>query len=190
SDKEKILKLLRSSLLNSAEQVAVPEINDDELYYSDEDPVMTFAEKITDEGGKFIYCQNEGEMFYKLKTLISYRHWNNIASASKNLCSFLEVNGIQTALSENNSEVLISLCQGIVSRTGTIVFTSTQGLGTNVIHFPPIFIVIAAASQIRSSLRQVINLLPETPPQWLTCIRSAKFISEEVKELYLFVMDI
>ena len=86
-------------------------------------------------------------------------------------------------------EVGISLCQGIVSKTGSIIITSTQGIGTHMTHFPPVFIIIATTSQIYPSYRQVLSHLPETPPKWVISIRSGKLISEEIKELYLFVTE-
>lgn len=189
SDKEKILKLLRSSILDVNQQVSLADYKDEDIYVGNDDPVMFFAEKVSEEGGKFVYCQNEEELSFKLKSLINYRKWNNIHSFSKNLWAYLDGKGIKTSMNEEEVEVGVSLCQGIVSKTGSIVLTSTQGIGTNITHFPPILIIIATTSQIYPSYRQVLNHLPETPPKWVISIRSGKLISEEIKELYLFVTE-
>ncbi len=189
SDKEKILKLLRASLLEGNQQVSLAEYKDENIYVGDDDPVMFFAEKVSEDGGKFVYCASEQELSAKLQKLIEYRQWNNVHSFSKNLWAYLDGKGIKTSMGDTDTEVGISLCQGIVSKTGSIILTSTQGIGSNMIHFPPILIIIATTSQIFPSYRQVLGHLPETPPKWVVSIRSGKLVSEEIKELYLFVTE-
>lgn len=190
SEREKLLKSLRNRLLDRSKQFELTETNEDIFVSNDDtDPVMVFAEKLAKGGGKFVYCQNEDELFSKLKTLISYRQWSNPQSFSNNLLTFLKNKEIETTLANQDTKVGISLCQGIVAKTGSIVITSTQGAGTHLTKFPEIFIVIAMTSQIFKSYKQIINLLPETPPKWIISIKSGKLIEEEIKELYLFVVE-
>lgn len=189
SDKQKILKLLRASTLGVQTQVAVAEIQNS-IYVEADDPVVLFAEKISAEGGKFYYCQNEDELVNNLKNLIEFRGWSNIESFSQTLWAFLESNDIKTQTNLKNTKVGITFCQGIVARSGSIVLSSLQGLGSNLIHFPPVLIVIATTNQIFNSYKEILSLLPETPPEWMVSIRSGKLISEEVKELYLFITEV
>lgn len=183
------MKLLHSSLLDCDTQVSIAEKGEEIFAETSEDPVMVFAENLSKEGGKFFYCENEEELFSNLQNLISYRKWNNIGSYSNNLLSYLKGKGVQTTLADKDTKVAISLCQGIVSKTGSIIITSIQGAGTHLTKFPPIMIIIAMTSQIYASYKQVLALLPETPPQWVISIRSGKFISEEIKEFYLFLVE-
>lgn len=189
SEREKIMKLLHSSLLDCDTQVSIAEKGEEIFAETSEDPVMVFAENLSKEGGKFFYCENEEELFANLQNLISYRKWDNIGSYSNNLLSYLQSRGVQTTLADKDTKVAISLCQGIVSKTGSIIITSIQGAGTHLKKFPPIMIIIAMTSQIYASYKQVLALLPETPPQWVISIRSGKFISEEIKEFYLFLVE-
>ncbi len=189
SDKQKILKLLRASTLEFQTQVAVSEIQSS-IYVESDDPVVLFAEKISAEGGKFYYCQNEDELINNLKNLIEFRGWSNIESFSQTLWAFLESNNIKTQTNLKNTKVGITFCQGIVARSGSIVLSSVQGLGSNLIHFPPVLIVIATTNQIFNSYKEMLSLLPETPPEWMVSIRSGKLISEEIKELYLFITEV
>lgn len=183
------MKLLHSSLLDCDTQVSIAEKGEEIFAETSEDPVMVFAENLSKEGGKFFYCENEEELFANLQNLISYRKWDNIGSYSNNLLSYLQSRGVQTTLADKDTKVAISLCQGIVSKTGSIIITSIQGAGTHLKKFPPIMIIIAMTSQIYASYKQVLALLPETPPQWVISIRSGKFISEEIKEFYLFLVE-
>lgn len=189
SDKEKILKLLRASISNVQTPIAVSEIQNS-IYVKSDDPVVLFAEKVSAEGGKFYYCQNEDELINNLKNLIEFRGWTNIEAFSQNLWAFLDSYDIKTQTNLKNSKVGISLCQGIVARTGSIVLSSFQGVGGNLVHFPPVFIIIATTNQIFNSYKEILSLLPETPPEWMISIRSGKLISEEIKELYLFITEV
>ena len=45
SDQEKILKLLRSSILDVDQQISLAEYRDEDIYVGNDDPVMFFAEK-------------------------------------------------------------------------------------------------------------------------------------------------
>jgi L-lactate dehydrogenase complex protein LldG len=189
SEREKILKLLRASLLDKDKQVERIETNEDIFSSYNDDPVMIFADNLAKEGGKFVYCQNEGELFENLKNIIAYRQWKDIGSFSNNLLAYLKAKDIDTTLANQDTKIGISLCQGIVAKTGSIVITSTQGAGTHLTKFPEIFIVIAMTTQIFKSHKQILNLLPETPPKWIMSIKSGKLIKEEIKELYLFVVE-
>ncbi|MBR1774723.1 MAG: LUD domain-containing protein [Bacteroidales bacterium] len=189
SEKEKILKLLRSSLLNSDKHVSTTETHEEIFAPCNDDPVMVFAEKLSLDGGRFVYCQNEAELFINLSNLAAYRKWSGYNAYSSNLQTYLQANGLNSTLADPTVNVGISLCQGIVAPTGSIIITSAQGAGTTLVHFPQIMIVIAMASQIYTSYKQILNMLPETPPEWVLSIKSGKLIEEEIKELYIFVVD-
>lgn len=188
-EKEKILKLLRHSLMNASEMVTTFEVNEDIFAPSKEDPVMEVAKKLTEGKGKFVYCQNEEELFENLKNLAHYRNWTQYNAYSSNLQLYLQANGLNSVLADPSVNVGISLCQGIITNTGSIIITSTQGAGTTLTHFPQIMIVIAMASQIYTSYKQILNQFSDALPEWIMSIKSGTLIEEEIKELYLFIVD-
>lgn len=189
SDREKLLKLLRNALLNNDEQISTIETHEEIFTPCNDDPVMIFAEKLSMDGGRFVYCQNEAELFEKLNNMAQYRSWNGYNAYSSNLQNYLQSNNINATLADPSVNVGISLCQGIVAPTGSIIITSSQGAGTNLTHFPQIMMVIAMTSQIYTSYKQILEMMPETPPEWILSIKSGKLIEEEIKELYIFVVD-
>ena len=189
SEKEKILKLLRDSLFRGDEQISIADTHEEIFTPCNDDPVMVFAEKLSSDGGRFVYCQNEAELFENLKNLASYRNWTHYNAYSSNLQNYLQQNGLSSTLADPSTNVGILLCQGIVAPTGSIIITSAQGVGSSLIHIPQIMIVVAMTSQIYTSYKQILNLLPPTPPEWIISIKSSKLIEEEIKELYLFVVD-
>ncbi|MBR1625906.1 MAG: hypothetical protein IJ681_02055, partial [Bacteroidales bacterium] len=165
------------------------ETGEDIFIPCEEDPVMVFAEKLSSDGGRFIYCQNEAELFENLKNLAIYRKWSQYNAYSANLQTYLQANGLNSTLADPSVSVGISLCQGIVAPTGNIIITSAQGAGTTLVHFPQVMMVIAMASQIYTTYKQIISQMPETLPEWILSIKSGKLIEEEIKELYIFVVD-
>ena len=183
------MKLLRKSLINNDQQVVTVDIGEDIFTPYNDYPVMVFAEKLSSNGGVFVYCRNEAELFDKLRSLAIYRKWSKYNAYSSNLQMYLQANGLSSTLADSQVSVGISLCQGIVARTGSIIITSAQGAGPTLVHFPQIMIVIAMTSQIYTSYKQILNMLPETPPEWVLSIKSGKLIEEEIKELYLFVVE-
>ncbi len=189
TEKEKILKTIRESLIDKDNQVSITETHDEIFMYHNDSPFDVCAEKFSSEGGHFVYCQTEQDMFDKLKTLASYRKWPSYDAYSNTLRSYLQYNGIITNMASKETLVGITLCQGVVANTGSIIITSTQGAGISLTHFPQVLIVIVMVSQIYNSYKQILNLLPEVPPKWIMSIKSSKLLKEEIKELYMFVVE-
>ncbi|MEE1098096.1 MAG: hypothetical protein U0K83_07185 [Bacteroidales bacterium] len=190
SEKEKVLKLLRSALLDKEDEGNGTFVASSCNYYPlDDEPIMVFAEKFVSGKGKFVYCESEEEFIGKLKNLRAYRQWNKIVAFSPSLQTYLSNYEIHTEIDDENTTVGIGLCHSLIARTGSIILTSAQGVGKHLKHFPPIMIVVAFESQIQDSYKQTLEQLSETPPQWLLSIKTGELIEEEIRELYMFVIS-
>lgn len=188
SEKEKILKILRNSLLDKAD-IPYPNLDMELDIYNpiDDDPVMVFAHNIVEFGGRFIYCKDEDDLINKLSSLIEYRKWENkIVSFGTNLKEFLLSKGLQTNNIKETNEVGISLCYSISAPSGAITITSNQFSFTQ---FPNIFIIIAFTSQIATDIKSSLNQLTEDTPQNIIIINPSYLLKEEIKELYLFTVE-
>ena len=192
SEKEKVLKLIRNSLLDKAE-IPYPSLDMDLDFYAplNDDPVMIFAENIVESGGKFIYCKNDDDLIDKLFSLIDYRNWlNHIVSYGDKLKEFLIAGGLHTNdIKDNETEVGIILCHCIAARNGSIIITSNQAEKNELQKFPNILIIIAYTSQITIDIKYCLNQLSESMPQWITTINPSYLLKEEIKELYLFTVE-
>jgi L-lactate dehydrogenase complex protein LldG len=192
SEKEKVLKLIRNSLLDKAE-IPYPSLDMDIDIYTplNDDPVMIFAENIVESGGKFIYCKNDDDLIDKLFSLIDYRNWlNHIVSYGDKLKEFLIAGGLHTNdIKDNETEVGIILCHCIAARNGSIIITSNQTEKNELQKFPNILIIIAYTSQITIDIKYCLNQLSESMPQWITTINPSYLLKEEIKELYLFTVE-
>lgn len=192
SEKEKVLKIVRNSLLYKAE-IPYPSLDMDIDVYTplNDDPVMIFAEHIVECGGKFIYCRNEDDLINKLCSLIEYRNWSNhIVSYGDKLKEFLVAGGLHTNDVKNNeTEVGIIFCHCIAARNDSIIITSNQAEKNELQKFPNILIVVAFTSQITIDIKTCLNQLSELMPQWVTTINPNYLLKEEIKELYLFTVE-
>jgi hypothetical protein len=188
SEKEKILKILRNSLLNKAD-IPYPNLNMELDVYNpiDDDPMMAFANNIAEFGGRFIYCKDEDDLIDKLNSLIKYRKWEDkIVSFGTKLNEFLSSKGLQTNKLEETNEVGISFCYSISAPNGAITITSNQCTLTQL---PNILIIIAFTSQIAADIKSSLNQLVEETPQNITIINPSYLLKEEIKELYLFTVE-
>jgi len=192
SEKEKVLKLVRNSLLDKAE-VPYPQLDMDIDVYTplNDDPVMIFAEHIVESGGKFIYCKDEDDLISKLFSLIEYRNWSNhIVSYGNKLKDFLIAGGLHTNdINNDETEVGIILCHCIAARNASIIITSNKAEKNKLQKFPNILIIIAFTSQITIDIKTCLNQLSEEMPQYITTINPGYLLKEEIKELYLFTVE-
>lgn len=192
SEKGKVLKRLRNSLLDKAE-VSYSNLDvDSDIYTSfNDDPVMMFAENIVASGGKFIYCKDEEDMISKLVSLIEYRNWSNhIVSYGSNLKKFLQNKGLNTHdIEGEKTEVGITLCHSASARNCLITITSNQFGNNELNRFPNILIIIVFTSQIAIDLKTSLNQLSEEIPKFITTINPNYLLKEEIKELYLFTVE-
>lgn len=191
SEKGKVLKLVRNSLLDKAD-IPYSNIDMDSDIYDPitDDPVMVFAESIVANGGKFVYCKNEEDMINKLNSLIEYRNWSNkILSYGNALKDYLQANGIHTnQMEEEKAEVGITLCHSASARNSLIIVTSNQ-VDNEFSKLPNILIIIIFTSQIVTDLRTSLNQLSEDMPKFITTLNPNYLLKEEIKELYLFTVE-
>lgn len=192
SDKGKILKLIRNSLLDKTDILYSNFDLDSDIYTSTkDDPVMVFAESIINNGGKFIYCKDEKDMLNRLSVLIQNRSWSSqIFSYGDTLNNFLKTNKIEAKqIGENRPVVGISLCNGISARNGLITITSREIKGAKYFKLPEVFVIIAFTSQIYMDLKTNLNLLTNDMPEFITTLNSNYLLREEIKELYVFTIE-
>jgi len=191
SEKGKVLKLIRNSLLDKAD-IPYSNLDMDSNIYApiNDDPVMVFAESIVGNGGKFVYCKDEEDMINKLNSLIEYRNWSNkILSYGNALKDYLQANGIHTnQMEEEKAEVGISLCHSACARNSLITVTSNQ-VDNEFGKLPDILIVITFTSQIVTDLKTSLNQLTEDMPKFITTLNPNYLLKEEIKELYLFTVE-
>lgn len=152
--REKILSKLRSSLAEHKLPIPFPEVEKhkgDVFVKEDVSLAETYAKEFSQLGGRFVYCENHDDMVSKLVSLADNLNWKKIAVRDAQLVSLfaeLHANLVSPDYEINESEAAIGLCERLVARTGSTVYSSAQGYGRQLPVYTPIHITIAYTSQL------------------------------------------
>jgi len=102
-------------------------------------------------GGRFIYCDHNDDMLAKFLMLADNLNWSKIAVKDAQLISLFgerKMSFVHPDNSINESNAAISLCERLVARTGSAVYSSAQAYGRQLPVYTPIHITIAYTSQL------------------------------------------
>ncbi|MCD4790303.1 MAG: LUD domain-containing protein [Bacteroidales bacterium] len=207
TSREKILKKIRNALINKTEN-PYPSVDiESSVYHEFEDTLdITFAHEFTKVEGKFIYCENEKELYDNLISLIAEKNWENIFCLEPGIKKTLDNAGIPFKSEKADFTKMkagITYCEYLIARLGSIMITSRQTSGRRLNVFPENHIVIAYTSQIVPDLKDALKNIKEkyinNMPSLISVItgpsRTADIEKTLVmgahgpKELYLFLID-
>jgi L-lactate dehydrogenase complex protein LldG len=157
--REKVLKKIRASLLSKTPN-PYPKLDFDSsvFHYTDEDPVLVFSEKLTLAGGKFFLVENELEFVEGILNLGLKYKWKNIVCIEDGLSNLLTECELPHLVSVDelaNMDVVVTSCECLISRTGSLLFSSKENT-RSAPAFAPIHIVFCKASQIAIDLKDAI----------------------------------
>ena len=160
--REKVLKKIRASLLSKSDN-PYPRIDYDTSVYatSDEDPLLVFSEKLTAAGGRFILCEDDLEFVEGIIKLAVQYKWKNFYCGEKDLSQLLNncaFNHATDVASLAKADVVISSCECLIARTGTVVFSSQQNSRlTQAIS--PVQIVFTHSKQLAFEIKDAVQYL-------------------------------
>jgi L-lactate dehydrogenase complex protein LldG len=208
--KEKILTRIRKALDHKVPQPFSNIDNHSSIYTAPtEGAEMTFAKNFTGLGGQFMYCEDTAEMSNAIMELCRVKSWNQIACWDENIIRLLERKGMNNINTSHDKDVMkmadasITLCEGLVARTGGILLSSSLNCGRSLSILPPVHIVVAFTSQIVPDLKDAFQLMKERYPEGLPSMinfatgpsRTADIEKTLVvgvhgpKEVYVFLVD-
>ena len=162
TSREKILKKVRSALIQKTPH-PYPKLDYDSSVYvmNDEVPELIFAQRFSEAGGNFIFCENKLEFAESLLNLAEKKKWKEIICAEKKLSEFL--NEIEfphrTNADSPGAEAVITSCECLVSRTGSILVSSANSYGRVLPFFTPVHIVYATVSQLVNDLKDAFTFI-------------------------------
>jgi len=142
-----------------------------------------FALNFKENGGKFIYCENEGELKDSYISILNENNWYNSKLSSKNQSLIDQFNHYKTnQITEfgNDEDYLLTDCEFLISNTGAILISSKQIGEKKPEELPYNIIVFAKTSQLIETISiglQKINI--EYKSNIPTNIRSLKTFKEK-----------
>lgn len=158
--REKVLKKIRAALLSKSSN-PYPRIDYDSAVFatSDEDPLLIFADQLTAAGGHFILCDDDLEFVEGIIKLAEQYKWKNFYCCEMDLSLLLNNCAFNhSAEATTKPDVVISSCECLIARTGTVVFSSAQNsrLATTI---APVQIVFAQSSRLAFDSKDAVNWL-------------------------------
>lgn len=182
----------QSSEKKESKYLPEPEIPVDELF--------TFNFK--NNGGKFIYCENEFELNENFISILQENDWfeKEAITYEKKLQHFLQENRIPFT-NVVNPMFFLSTCESLIADDGSILFSSHQFLHHKSNQLPKDIIVIAKTSQITRSksdgLRGIKYRYGSNIPSNITTLQCFKEVMNDdflqygisPKNLYLLLLE-
>lgn len=204
--REKVLKKIRNALINKSRN-PYPNVDLDSNVFAiaDEEPEIIFASKFTDAGGQFVYCEDELEFIEKILNLAAEMGWRNFVCREEKIKSFLDK--VEFPYKDEDpaqieAEVSITLCEALITRSGSIMVSSAQDAGRKSFIYPPVHIVLSYSSQLVADIKEGYKLIKNKYGKFpsLVSIITGPSLSSDIertlvygvhgpKEIYLFLID-
>lgn len=205
--KEKILKKVRNALLSKRENPFQEiDFKSPVLKELADVPEIEFASNLNENGGTFVYCENEKVFVENIKSLVDQRNWQSIFSIDEKLTGLLQTGGINVESSDEkfNSQIAgITRCEFLIGRFGSVMVSSALSSGRRMFVFPEVHIVFAYTSQVVAELKDALsgmkkkysNKLPSQiivisgPSRTADIEKTLVMGAHGPKELIVFVID-
>ncbi len=121
-----------------------------------------FTKKFTENGGKFLYCENEEELQQSYQEILNENNWIDaeIYCHNKQLQNRFK---IADSLIENSENAIyfISTCEYLIANTGALLVTSNQIGERKLNELPYNFIILATTSQLLETIGEGLQLIKQ-----------------------------
>lgn len=198
-----IFKKILGNFVPSLKEETPSETGEGKYLPEKETPVdELFTYNFKNNGGKFIYCENENELHEYFISILQENDWfeKEAITFEKQLHSFLVENRIPFK-NPINPIFFLCTCESLIADNGAILFSSQQFLHHKSNELPKDVVVIAKTSQITRSksdgLRGIKFRYGSNIPSNITTLQSFKecvnddFLQYGIvpKNLYLLLLE-
>ncbi len=209
ASREKMLSKIRAALSEHQLPMPYPEVEnykEEVLVKSTKSLAEQYAVEFSKLGGRFVYCESNEEMVAQLITLADNLNWKKIAVQDPQLVTLFgesRLGLVQPDNTINESNAAISLCERLVARTGSTVYSSAQAYGRQLPIYTPIHITVAYTSQLvwnwQEAQHQIVEKYHGNLPSML-CLTTGPSRTADIEktlvigvhgpmEVYTFLVD-
>lgn len=195
---------LFKKIFGAVNEASGEEKNQDNPYLPDRQlPVdELFMLNFKKNGGKFIYCENLGEIHEQFLNVLEENDWFECEALcfEPKLHSLLEENRL-IYNNVTNPKFLLATCENLIADEGSILFSSNQIKQNKPNELPANIVIYATTSQILGSksdgLREIKKKYDKDYPTNITTIKYFEKAKEEdflqygssAKNLYLLLLE-
>ncbi len=205
--KENVLRKIRSALISKIENPFMDIDFNSSVYYDLQDEKeIVFAKHLIENGGNFIYCENDKAFVDNLMELKELQHWDDFFVYDKKISALLAAKGIAVTDEKSKFEYLhtgITRCEFLIARFGSVLVSSALHSGRRLFVYPEVHIVLAFASQVVVELKDAFVAIrkkyPKRLPSQMTLITGPSRTADIEKtlvmgahgprELFVFMVD-
>lgn len=166
--RENILRKIRTALQEEHVSMPYPDADKQRSPSVFEQPEMpsqeeNFASQFKNNGGHFVFCNEEKDLLENLKLLAESRGWSEVLCADKSLFAMLIANKISFVREFNpqneDAQACITDCEVAIARTGSLMFSSRQNHGRVASIYFPVHIVVLRPQQIVADIEDGLKFL-------------------------------
>ena len=203
--RNKILNKIKQALQSPVPVPFPDQVSETPIFIpTDQELAIGFAQKFTELLGKFVYCEDDGELASQLSALIKAKKWEKIYSIESGWLDDMSEYQFDPVNTDELSscDASITLCEHLIARTGTIVLSSQQLSGRTCSVYAPIHICVAYTHQLvydisdsLAQFKQEANFMPSmisyaTGPSRTADIEKTLVVGVHgPKEVYCFLVD-
>jgi len=164
TSREKILKRVRNAGLTSVDN-RYSGVNQDAGIYVpayDDDLLVTFAQELNNIGGSFVFCENRAEFISNFTVLMKSRKAASVFCVDDEIKGVLSGSGVAVDSDIQNrtsAPIIVTGCEALVARLGSIVVSSQSGSGRAANFLPEVHIVVAKPSQVVPAVKDAVDFL-------------------------------
>lgn len=154
-------------------------------------------------GGKFLYCENMGEVKDSFNSILDENNWHDdkVFLIDKRLTELFKDFNLNSTKSVSESSYFLSTCEYLISDDGSLLISSNQIAEKKLIELPDHFIIYATTSQfvenIGEGLKGIKAKSKATIPTNITTIKHFKTDDDKdfltygssSKNLYLLLLE-
>jgi L-lactate dehydrogenase complex protein LldG len=162
--KENILKRIRKALSHPT-PLPFPqsEGNYPVMQTQSDDLAVEFAQRFSALQGKFVFCSDAVDCATQLKGLFESRGWDKIVCRDNALQEVIGLALPSFTFHDDlsSSDSAVTGCEFLVSRTGTIVLSSSDAGGRTTSVYSPVHICIAFSDQLVYDIKDALSNMKE-----------------------------
>lgn len=180
-----------------------PEVEPEPVTYTDDELDIAFADRFTQAGGKFVYCESLAELVAQFRDLMGDQGWSSVFSWEPRLINLFEDRGVDEDVIENQVEhradIALSFCQALIAANGSILLSKEQATRRTLNVFPSVHVIVADVGQLRRDVPEALQRFDEeTLPFMLRIDEDRPYIAGEgrivlnaqgPKDVFLFLCD-
>ena len=152
-------------------------------------------------GGKFIYCDTEKEVFENFKAILEENNWDTKKTLCFNESLKKQFRKFNLKYTTETPSFFLTSCESLIADKGSILISSNQIKEQKLDSLPNDFVLFATTSQLRETisegLRTIKNNRDTQLPTNITTLKHFEFSKEKdfmsygssTKNLYLLLLE-